>query len=120
MTQEQTALHERFLKGITLKMLGYGAIGLITTVSSFWVGVAAIKDSIKDNDVKGNDRYISILRRQDSLQHLNDLNFKDVWGAINNRPSHIIYKSRPSNSGYHTESKDPVTGKITLSAVNNN
>ncbi|MDB5288592.1 MAG: hypothetical protein JWR05_3541 [Mucilaginibacter sp.] len=120
MTQEQTALHERFLKGITLKMLGYGAIGLITIVSSFWAGVTAIKESIKDNDVKSNDRYISILRRQDSLQHVNDLNFKDVWGAINNRPTKIMYKTRPTNSGYQTESKDPVTGKITLSAVNNN
>lgn len=109
MTQEQTALHERFLKGITLKMLGYGAFGLITVVSSFWVGFTALKESIRDNQIQCNERITSAInyanKREDSLQHINDLSFKDVWNAIDVKPEKVIYKY-PSHEqkGFVTES----------------
>lgn len=109
MTTEQTALHERFLKGITLKMLGYGAFGLITVVSSFWVGYNNMQANIKENNNRCDSRMTAIMyafkKSQDSTQNLNERQFEAIWNAIKKPEVKIIYRDVISHQGFATEHK---------------
>lgn len=118
MTQEQTALHERFLKGITLKMLGYGTFGLITVVSSFWTGYGALKDSIHENDIRCDRRIMEVIyafkKSNDSTQNLNERQFQTLWDAIKKPEIKVIYRNISHTQEYVTEHRDPVTGEISF------
>lgn len=47
-----------------------------------------LKGDIKDNKVTSHEELtaavVSINRKQDSLQHINDNNFRDIWNVIKN------------------------------------
>jgi len=86
MAPQERELHERFIRGITAKMLGLGALGLISVVSSFWIGYNNLKDEIKDSRVQSKENLsafaYSIKRSQDSMQHINELQIQAIWSEI--------------------------------------
>jgi hypothetical protein len=111
MTQpEQRAAHEEFLKGITAKMLGICALGILSVCSSFWIGFYKMEHTIDDNRVHADERITAgqnaSIKRADSVQRINDLEHKDLWNAIGQNPQEVSYRGV-------TEYKDK-RGKIHL------
>ena len=45
----ETELQNRFVRGVTWKMIGVFIAGIISVVSSFWIGYNAIQGSIKES-----------------------------------------------------------------------
>jgi hypothetical protein len=96
MTRPEQAAHEKFIKGISLRMIFYGAFVLLSMCSSFWIGYGKLQDTIKDNRVYANERITAeknaSIKRADSVQRLNELEHKDMWNAIGGKPEEVSYR----------------------------
>jgi hypothetical protein len=104
MTQQQIELHEQFIKGITAKMLGLAAFGIMTVVSSFWVGYFNLKKSISDGNVNCQEQIKSVRTEskysRDSVQNLNEQTHIKMWNAIKDKRSGFLTETRDKN-GIH-------------------
>ena len=111
MTRPEQAAHEKFIKGISLRMIFYGAFVLLSMCSSFWIGYGKLQDTIKDNRVYANERIIAeknaSIKRADSVQRLNELEHNNLWHAVEQRNEKLGYRGV-------TEYKDK-QGKIHVS-----
>lgn len=94
MTKQETELHEKFLRGITLKMILWGVFLVGSVVTTFWTGYYAIASRIDKNNQRIERVQLSSIKREDSLQNIDELAHKDIWNAVDSKQDKPGYKSR--------------------------
>lgn len=113
MTTEQIELHERFITGISGKIVYWWTGGILFIASTFWVGYLGLQQSIKDVKRDAHDEVVAVRVAdkisRDSAQYLNNTAFTNIWNAIGTKPQ----------TRYTGQVVDPVTGKRSEHDLNN-
>jgi hypothetical protein len=89
--------HNEYMKDVRWTTAIYAAISAISVIVAIIWFCSDIKASIKDTGVTANMHLTaavtSINRKQDSLQHLNDLQFMAIWDEINSNSGTTVKRN---------------------------
>ncbi len=110
----------QYMKNVRWTTFWYAAFTAISLVITGTLGVASIRGDIKTLAITEQSHYVSTNHKIDSLQHDNNIEFKDIWKAIRANDSikqaiRVVYKNRPRSNSYVTERW--INGKLVLIPV---